>query len=149
MKETMAEVSRYLFLLGALPFVVLGLVHALLTPLTPDQTKALTPRDPAFRLAMSQQTVLLTRRTNIWLGWVAFNLSHSLGLFVFGTVVLLIGRSKASFASQAAVFVPVAVLVSLVYLAMGVRYFFRTPILGATFASIFFVASWILMMRSG
>jgi hypothetical protein len=145
----MAALSRYLFLLGGLPYIVLGLLHAFLTPLTVDQTKALSPRDPAFRLAMAQQTVLFTRRTNIWLGWVAFNLSHSLGVFLFGTVVLLIGRSQASFAGQAAVFVPLAVLVTTAYLALGVCYSFpRDAMLGISFAIMCFVTSWVVMMRS-
>ena len=146
--STRATLSRYLFLLGALPYVVLGLLHALLTPLTVDQAKALSPRDPAFRLAMAQQTVLLTRRTNIWVGWVAFNLSHSLGVFLFGIVVLLIGRSQASFAGQAAVFVPLAVLVTTAHLALAVSYSFpRDAILGISFAIVCFVAAWVLMIR--
>lgn len=141
--------SRYLFLLGAVPYVVLGLLHASLTPLTVDQSKALSPRDPAFRLAMAEQTVLLTRRTNIWRGWVAFNLSHSLGVFMFGAVVLLIGRSPASFAGQAAVFVPLAVLVTTAYLALGVRYSFpRDAMLGISFAIVCFVASWVVMFMN-
>lgn len=45
----MADLSRYLFLLGALPFIVLGTAHALATPLTPDENKGLSPRDLAYR----------------------------------------------------------------------------------------------------
>src|SRR5262245_23917765 len=103
---SMTESSRYLFLLGALPFVVLGLTHAFLTPLTLDQAKGLAPREATFRVAMSHETMLLTPRTNVWLAWVGFNLSHGLGVFLLGTVALLIGRNQESFASQAAVFVP-------------------------------------------
>jgi hypothetical protein len=145
----MATLSRYLFLLGALPYVALGLLHAFLTPLTMDQAKALSPRDPAFRLAMAQQTVLLSRRTNIWLGWVAFNLSHSLGVFLFGIVVLLIGRSQASFAGQAAVFVPLAFLVTTAHLALALSYSFpRDAMLGISFAIVCFVTAWVFMIRS-
>jgi hypothetical protein len=139
-----AELSRYLFLLGALPFVVLGIAHALATPLTPEQRKGLSPRDPASCHAMSQQTVLLTRRTNLWLAWVGFNLSHSLGAVLFGVVVLLVGRNPATFQANWSEFVPLAIVVSGVYLAIGQRYWFRTPILGISISSACFLASGIL-----
>ena len=139
----MSELSRYFFLLGGLPYIIFGIVHALMTPVTPNQMKALTPRDPAFRTAMSREVFLLTRRTNLWLCWVGFNFSHSLGLVAFGIVVLSIGRSQASFVDQATIFVPLAVVVSLLYLVLGLRYWFRSPILVTTFACACFVVSWL------
>jgi hypothetical protein len=144
----MREVSRYLFLGGALPFIVQGLAHAALTPLTPARAKALSPRDPALRDAMAREHLLLTRRTTLWLTWVGFNLSHSLGAVLFGVVVMLIGRSPASFEAQASVFLPLSVLVSLTYLAIGIRYWFRTPIIGIALASACFLAAYVLFARA-
>lgn len=115
----MPEIDRYLFLAGALPFVVLGVAHAFATPRTPAEAKGLSPRDPALRDAMVRESVLLTRRTNLWLAWVGFNLSHSLGAVLFGALVLLIGRSPASFRAEAGVFLPLAVVVSGLYLVPG------------------------------
>ena len=143
------ELSRYLFLIGALPFIVLGLAHAVATPQTPADAKGLSPRDPAVRDAMARDSVLLTRRTTMWLAWVGFNLSHSLGAILFGAVVVLIGRSSASFEAQATVFLPLAVLVSATYLVLGVRYWFRTPIIGISLASVCFVVSWVLFAKAG
>lgn len=145
----MAELSRYLFLLGALPFVVLGIAHVFATPLTPDESKGLSPRDLAYRRSMGEQTVLLTRRTNLWLVWVGFNLSHSLGVVLFGVVVLLVGRSPAAFGANWPVFVPLAIVVSAVYLAIGVRYWFRTPIIGIVASSVCFVVSGVLRLLAG
>ena len=145
----MREVSRYLFLVGALPFIILGLAHAAATPRTPAQARGLSPRDPALRNAMAQDSVLLTRRTTLWLAWVGFNLSHSLGAVLFGAVILLIGRSPSSFETQGNVFLPLAVLVSVTYLVLGVRYWFRTPIIGISLASVCFLVSWVLFARVG
>ena len=140
-----AELSRYLFLAGALPCIVLGIAHVLATPLTPEQAKGLSPRDPEYRQSMSQQTVLLTRRVNLWSGWAGFNLSHSLGVLLFGVVVLLAGRSTAAFQANGP-FVPFAVVVCAAYLAIGLRYWFRTPIVGISISGACFVASWALRM---
>jgi len=145
----MPELSRLLFLAGALPFVVLGLAHAMATPRTPTQAKGLSPRDPALREAMVRDTVLMTRRVNMWLAWVGFNLSHSLGAVLFGVVVVLIGRSQATFEAQGAVFLPLATLVSATYLVLGIRYWFRAPIVGITLSALCFVASWALFLTAG
>jgi len=145
----MLELSRYLFLIGALPFIVLGLAHAAATPQTPAHSRGLSPRDPAVRDAMARDSVLLTRRTTLWLAWVGFNLSHSLGAILFGAVVVLIGRSSASFEAQAGVFLPLTVLVSATYLVLALRYWFRTPIIGISLASVCFSVSWVLFARAG
>jgi hypothetical protein len=143
------EVSRYLFLAGALPFIVLGLAHVAATPRTPAEAKGLSPRDPALRDAMARDTLLLTRRTTLWLTWVGFNLSHSLGALLFGVVTLLIGRTLASFEAQAATFLPLNVAVSAAYLVLGVRYWFRTPIVGISVSSACFLASWAFFAMAG
>lgn len=137
------ELSRFLFLAGALPYVFLGTLHALVTPRTTEQAKGLSPRDPATRRAMEQETLMLTRRTNLWLTWVGFNLSHSLGAVLFGVAVLLVGRSRASFQADAPVFLPFALVVSCLYLATGLRYWFRTPNTGIAIATTCFAASGI------
>jgi hypothetical protein len=145
----MLELSRYLFLMGALPFIVLGLAHVRATPRTPADAKGLSPRDPAVREAMARDALLMTRRTTLWLAWVGFNLSHSLGAVLFGVMVVLIGRSPASFETQASVFLPLSVLVSATYLVLGVRYWFRTPIIGISLAGVSFLASWLLFAMAG
>jgi hypothetical protein len=145
----MTEVSRALFILGAMPFLVLGVAHALATPLRTSQARGLSPRDPALRDAMQRETVLLTRRTSLWLAWVGFNLSHSLGAVLFGVVVLLVGRSQATFLAEGAVFLPLAAVVSVLYLALGVRYWFRTPIVGIAVSAACFCVSWVLFLIGG
>jgi hypothetical protein len=145
----MLELSRYLFLIGALPFIVLGSAHVAATPQTPADAKGLSPRDPAVREAMTRDHMLLTRRTTLWLAWVGFNLSHSLGAILFGVMVVLIGRSTASFQAQAIVFLPFAVLVSAAYLVIGLRYWFRTPTIGISLAGACFLASWLLFATAG
>ena len=98
----MPELGRWLYLAGALPFLVLGIAHALVTPLGVGDRKGLSPSDPSLAQAMAGTRLLLTRRTDMWLTWVGFNLSHSLGAVAFGAFVLVVGRSADSYAAQAA-----------------------------------------------
>jgi len=140
--------SRYFLLGGAVPFILLGVAHALATPRSPGDGKGLSPADPGVGEAMSRSGPLLTRRTDMWKAWVGFNLSHSLGAVLFGLVVLLVGRSQRVFEAEAAVFVPLALLVSVAYLVLGVRYWFRTPIVGIVLSVLLFAASWAMLAYS-
>ena len=144
----MLELSRYLFLAGSLPFLFLGSAHAIATPLGTDRPRGLSPADPRLIEAMSTATVRLTRRTTMWLAWIGFNLSHSLGAVLFGLVVLLVGRSDVSFRAEAPYFGPLAVIVSGVYLVLAVRYWFRTPIVGCGLSFVLFFLSWALQLAS-
>lgn len=126
----MHDVSRYLFLAAALPFLLLGSVHGVLTLRDTRRPIALSPTDPKLRNAMAESGLLLTRRMNMWLAWIGFNLSHSLGAVLFAVVLLSVGRSEEEFNRQVGLFLPLGVVVSVAYLVLALRYWFRAPALG-------------------
>ena len=145
----MLHLSRYLFLAGATPFVVLGLAHAMATPLAAGDRKGLSPRAPDLADAMARTSPRLTNRTDMWRAWVGFNLSHSLGAFVFGAFVITVGRSAGSYGELASIAVPFASVVSTAYLGLAVKYWFRIPILGCALSVGSFLASWALLVLGG
>ncbi len=122
--------SRYLFLAAALPFLFLGSLHGLWTLRDLRQPTAFWPTDPKVRDAMLGSGLVLTRRINLWWAWLGFNLSHSLGVVLFGVVLLLVGRNPQEFDRQVALFLPLALAVALAYLVLAVKFWFRTPALG-------------------
>lgn len=138
----MTEMSRYLFVAGGLPFVLLGAAHAILTPLNLGDRKGLSPSDPQLAEAMARSSPLLTRRVDMWRAWIGFNFSHSLGALAFGGLVILIGRSAEHFAQHASVAVPFAALVAAAYLWLAINYWFRTPIAGCALSLALFLAAW-------
>ena len=138
----MNGLSRYLFLGGASPFLLLGAAHAWATPTTIGEKKGLSPRDPELAEAMARATIRLTRRTDLWRAWVGFNLSHGLGAVVFGTMVMVTGRSDAAFSSDASLMIPIATLIAALYLGLAMKYWFRTPIVGCALSLACFLASW-------
>ena len=140
----MQELSRYLFIAGACPFLFLGVAHALATPQRADERKGLSPFDPALAEQMTRATMRLTRRTDMWRAWVGFNLSHSLGVVLFGALVVLVARSEASFAAEGPLFAPFALLVASAYLVLAIRYWFKIPILGCALSTVLFLASCVL-----
>lgn len=91
---------------------------------------------------MARTGLRLTRLTTLWLAWVGFNLSHSLGAVAFGAFVVLIGRSAPSYAAQAWLAAPLAALVAALYLAIGLRHWFRVPNTGCALSLLCFLAAW-------
>ena len=71
----MQELSRYVFLVGGLSFLLLGTAHIVLTPQQPGERKGLSPARPGLEESMAGSQVLLTSRTNLWRLWVGFNLT--------------------------------------------------------------------------
>ena len=138
----MPDLSRALFLFGALPFLVLGTLHAWHTPTRTTERKGLSPRDQGLAEAMTRSTPRLTERTDIWRAWVGFNYSHSLGAVLFGLFVVLIGRSVESYALNVSIALPLALAVSLGYLVLGIKYWFRTPIIGIGVSTGAFILAW-------
>jgi hypothetical protein len=138
----MAELSRYLFLAGAWPFILLGTAHLFATPIHIGDRKGLSPSDPRLAESMLRARFRLTSRTDMWRAWVGFNFSHGLGALLFGVSVLLVGRDQASFMAGAHLFLPFAVVGSAVYLVLGSLYWFRIPIIGCAIAAGCFASSW-------
>ena len=140
----MSGLARFAYLAGAVPFLVLGVAHALATPLAPGDRKGLSPRDPSLPDAMRASALRLTSRTDMWLAWVGFNLSHSLGAVAFGAFVLAVGLTPGAFDALSVVCAPLAALVAASYLVIGLRCWFRTPIAGCAVSLACFLTAWVL-----
>jgi hypothetical protein len=78
----------------------------------------LTPRDPALQISMSQISPVITKETTMWRCWVGFNVSHSLGLILFGLVFgfLAVAHSQLLFQLPFLLVVGLAMLGGLVVL---------------------------------
>jgi hypothetical protein len=123
-------------------FVLFGLLHAIYTFLDIRRPRRLVPDDPAVSAAMARSQVRLARgRVTMWQGWVGFNFSHSLGVVLFGVLCMTTGAIIATVAVSGWILL-LFVAIGLIYLAIGVRYWFRTPIAGITVATTCLLVAW-------
>jgi hypothetical protein len=115
----------------------LGIIHFIYTFWGPK----LMPRDPALQISMSQISPVITKETTMWRCWVGFNVSHSMGLILFGLVFgfLAVAHSQLLFQSPFLLGVGLAMLVGLVLLCKA--YLFKVPFAAISISLAFFIAS--------
>ncbi|HSE28748.1 MAG TPA: hypothetical protein VLA95_11015 [Gemmatimonadales bacterium] len=135
--------SNLLLVAGAI-FVLLGALHALYTLADERRPRRIVPDDLAVRDAMAGTGVRLARGgTTMWRAWIGFNLSHALGAVLFGALVMLLGYSwQEPTPPRFILLLPLGV--TLVYLALSVRYWFRIPTAGIALAAACIAAAWLL-----
>lgn len=136
--------SEILLLVAGGIFVVLGFLHALYTLADERRPRRIVPDDPAVRDAMGATGVRLARGgTTMWRAWIGFNLSHALGAVLFGALVMLLGVSWTDPAPPRFVLL-LPLGVTLLYLVLSVRYWFRIPTAGILVSSACILAAWLL-----
>src|SRR5258708_34452775 len=113
-----SELGRYLYLAGALPFLMLGTAHALATPRAPADAKGLSPFDPQLAEAMTRSTLRLTRRTDMWRAGGGFNLAPSPRAAGVAALVFPARPTAPAFAAHGHHRRPFAVLVPRPYLSL-------------------------------
>lgn len=97
---------------------------------------------------MAKDHPRFTKRTSIWLAWVGFNLSHSLGCIIFGAFVVILGRDGSTFNRNAFLAVPFSLLVALLFTGLAAKYWFKTPLRGCILSTACFLISWVLHLTA-
>jgi hypothetical protein len=101
-----------------------------------------TPGDAELGAAMRQSTIAFDPQINLWQAWLGFNLSHSLGLLMFGGAFLYVGIFHSLLFSQSPLLQSCSFLVSAVYLVVSLKFWSSkpTPFLG-TYMGCFILAA--------
>jgi len=132
-------VIRALLIVGSSISVLLGAIHGVLTLMDLGNPRSFTPVDAALRLAMQRSAIALHPRINLWQAWLGFNLSHSLGLLMFGGAFLYIGIRHSSLFAQSVPLQGCAILISAAYLVMSLQFWYSRPAIGWGIATACFV----------
>jgi len=133
--------SEMLFLVGAALFGLLGVAHGVLTLRDLRAPRSFTPTDENLRRAMAEITLRLAPQTTMWNAWIGFNLSHSLGLLVFGAVCGGLALRDFGIVAESLFLRFGAVVVGVIYLLLALRFWFWVPALLSAAGTLCFVVS--------
>src|ERR1700674_3103722 len=110
--------------LSASIILSLGVVHLVYTFWGPK----LTPRDPALQISMSQISPVITKETTMWRCWGGLNVSHSMGLILFGLVFGFLALARGQFLLQSPFLLVVGLAILIGFVALCKVYFFGVPL---------------------
>lgn len=133
-----------LFIVGSTILAALGLAHGLLALRDLRNPSFFTPIESEVRHAMVRARMRLAPQMSIWLAWLGFNLSHSVGLLGFGLIGVALGSARESLGSWRAPVDGFFVLLSATYCLLAIRFWFRVPAVGIGIATACFMAAFVL-----
>ena len=136
--------ARILLAIGGTIFLVLGTLHGVLTLRDVAKPRAFAPTDDAVRVAMQGARLALNPRANLWQAWLGFNLSHSLGLVLFGGGLLLLAGLYFPVFAASPLTQGVAVVVAAAYLVLSLRFWFWGPALASGLSLVCILAAVVL-----
>jgi hypothetical protein len=144
------KMAQALLIVGAGIVFLLGLVHAILTLRDLSNPRTFTPTDAAMRTAMPASKLAIAPRakSNLWKAWLGFNLSHSLGILLFGGELLGIGLFQFTLFAHSPLIQSVTLLVSAAYFVMAVCFWFSRPTIGSAAAFLCFLGATVLSHAS-
>jgi hypothetical protein len=134
--------DQLLILLGAAILGFLGLAHLFFL----YATDKLVARDRTVVAAMQRTSPVLTSATTMWQAWIGFNASHSRGALLMAVFYLVLAGTHMEVIRETIAFIIIAIVVSLVYLYLAHRYWFRTPFVGIALATACFVLAAIRIL---
>ena len=134
--------ERILLICGCGIFLVLGSVHIWLT----FRSDKFDSRDQELNDRMRTINLVLTRQTTMWKAWVGFNASHSLGAMLYGTIYIVLALENYAYLRSSLALNALLVAVPIAYLALAIRYWFRTPRNGIALALALILASLALRL---
>jgi hypothetical protein len=143
-------IARYLVIVGAAIFLILGILHGVLTLQDLSDPRTFTPPDKVLRQAMQSSIIAIDPHTNLWQAWLGFNLSHSLGLVMFGGTLLAIGLFYFQVFAHSYLLQGCAIFIANAYLVMSLKFWFSKPAIGSSIAlTCFVLASGLLLLKLG
>ncbi|HEX8452247.1 MAG TPA: hypothetical protein VF647_09140 [Longimicrobium sp.] len=131
--------AQALVISGGSIFLLLGVLHGILTLRDLRNPRTFTPRDPELRRAMQRSSIAIHPATNLWKAWMGFNFSHSLGLMLFGGAFLYVGVFVPAAFAESPLLQGCAVGVSAIYLVLSLLFWFSKPAVGSGLALACFI----------
>jgi len=136
---------RVLLFTGALIFCILGAYHGVLTLRDLSAPRAFTPTDENVRRAMQESRLALSQSINLWDAWLGFNLSHSLGLLLFGGGLITIACLHFPIFVRNPSIQVAAVVVAAVYFVLSARFWFWVPAFATGICLAYFLAAFLML----
>ena len=105
-----------------------------------------TPRDASVRPAVESTPIRFGGRAapSMWRAWLGFNISHGLGVFTVGLVLLSIALQNFKLVGELDAIQPLSIAFPAVYLVIALRFWFYGPVIVTAVSTGCFVVAAVL-----
>jgi len=144
-----ANAGQFWFVLGTVPFMIAGGLHALLTLVDTIRPTYFAPVNGPLKQELEATGIRFRRlvpggdiaRPTMWRAWLGFNISHGLGVFAFALLAMLVALEDPGLLERADSITLLALAVSATYFVVALRFWFWVPVLiTATSTACFAIA---------
>ena len=132
-------ISRILISACAAITLFFGSVHLAYTFFT----DTLTPVDGQLETAMKHVPLRMTSETTMWNAWVGFNVSHSMGLMLFGLIYGYLTVYRWDVLQKSYFLAGLGLVVLVSYVVLARVFWFSDPLIGASVATLLYVAGFV------
>jgi hypothetical protein len=137
--------SGILFIVGTIPFALLGLVHIALTLRDLSRPTYFKPSDETLIQQLKASGVVVLANApgaqNMWRVWLGANLTHSLGLLVFALIPLVVALHDPALLFRIAILSPLCIVIALAYVIIALRFWFLPATILATIGLVCFIVA--------
>jgi hypothetical protein len=123
---------------------LIGLIHLYYT-LVADK---FSPRDPELKDRLEVSSPVLTPRITMWKAWIGFNVSHAVGLLLFGSVYGYLALFRASVLFGSPYLLALGGLVLVAYLVLCNVYWYSAPRAAIAVALLLYVGGFVSAVAS-
>lgn len=132
-------ISRILVGSSAAILFYLGSVHLGYTLFTHE----FSPTDGQLETVMQQVAPRISSETTIWKAWMGFNVSHSMGLLLFGLIYGYVAVCRWEELQTSYFLAGIGFLMLLGYVLLARIFWFKAPLNAVSAATLLYVAGFI------
>jgi hypothetical protein len=140
-----AGLAQTLFFIGAVPLILLGSMHLILTLKDISNPKIFAPRDPELLHRMQSEFAAITRDTTIWRSMLGFHISHSMAVLLVGVTVLYMAARYMPLLEADLIFRWAGPTLAWVFVVLAKCFWFRKPLIGAGISAGCWTAAAVLV----
>lgn len=140
------NLAKTFLVLGAIPFLLLGLLHIILILLDIKRPGALSPDDKHVRIAMHYTRLRISSKTTMWKAWTGLNLSHGAAVTIFGLWTMLMSLFRFDAFLYYRFLPPLIIFAGLYYGWLAIKYWFKFPAILVSLGVGCFGAAYIIIL---
>jgi hypothetical protein len=147
-----AGAAQAWFVAGAIVFMVAGAVHGLMTLVDTVRPTFFAPIEGSAKPTVEATGIRLRRMLphgsdatpSMWRVWLGIHISHSIGIFTFGLLCLMLATHDFTLVERIGAIRPLTIAFSAAYLALSLRFFFYGPAVVTGLATACFTIATVL-----